>query len=257
MTGTSPQRRPLVGAALNGARSRGEHPSVPRTPAELAADTSAVVSAGADVVHVHAFDESGSETLAAGPCAAALRAIRAAAPRVPVSLTTSAAVEPDPQRRLALVTAWTDLPELVTANMGEPGIVELCEHLLGRGVGIEAGLLELGDVHAFVRSGLADRCVRVLVEPLDADPDDAVAHAAAMEDVLAAARIRLEQMHHGDGIASWAVSRRALARGHGLRTGLEDTTVLPDGRPAADNAALVRAAGAMLPWRTGGSRGEE
>jgi len=237
----------LVGAALNGARTRGEHPAVPRTPTELAPDTAAVVAAGADVVHVHAFDEGGAESLATGPCAAVLRAIRVASPGVTISLTTTAAIEPDPQRRLDLVAAWTDLPELVTANMGEPGIVELSEHLLGRGVGIEAGLLELGDAHAFVRSGLADRCVRVLVEPLDADPDDAVAHAAAMEDVLAAAQIRLEQMHHGEGIASWAVSRRAVARGHGIRTGLEDTTVLPDGSPPAGNAALVRAAVAMLP----------
>jgi uncharacterized protein (DUF849 family) len=39
---------------------------------------------------------------------------------------------------------------------------------------------------------------------------------------------------------------RALARGHGMRTGLEDITVLPDGRPAEDNADLVRTAAAML-----------
>jgi uncharacterized protein (DUF849 family) len=237
----------LVGAALNGARTRAEHPAVPRMPAELAVDARAVVAAGADVVHLHAFDESGAESLAAEPSAAALRAVRAAAPGVTISLTTTAAIEPDPQRRLDLVEAWTELPELVTANMGEPGIVELCEHLLARGVGVEAGLLGLDDAHAFARSGLAGRCVRVLVEPLDADPDDAVAHAVAMEDVLDAARIRLEQMHHGEGIASWAVARRAAARGHGIRAGLEDVTVLPDGRTAADNAALVRAAVAMLP----------
>jgi uncharacterized protein (DUF849 family) len=159
-----------------------------------------------------------------------------------VSLTTSASIEPDPERRLALVASWTELPELVTANQGEEGIAELCEHLLGRGVGIEAGLLELADAEAFVRSGLAERCTRVLVEPLDANPDAAVAHAAAIEDVLARGGVALEQMHHGDGVASWAVSARALGRGHGMRTGLEDTTLLPDGSPAPGNAALVRAA---------------
>jgi hypothetical protein len=37
------------------------------------------------------------------------------------------------------------LPDLVTANQGEPGIVTMCEHLLQRGVGIEAGLLALAD----------------------------------------------------------------------------------------------------------------
>ena len=67
-----------------------------------------------------------------------------------------------------------------------------------------------------------------------------------MEDLLVDAGIALEQVHHGDGIANWAVNARALARGHGIRTGLEDTTVLPDGQPAPDNAALVRAAAAMM-----------
>ena len=232
----------MLQAALNGARTDDEHPAIPRTADELASAAHAAVDAGADLVHVHAFDESGVETLAGDACGAALRAIRAMCPGVPISLTTSAAIEPDPRRRLALVHGWTELPHLVTANQGEDGIVELCDHLVERGVGIEAGLLGLEDAHRFVRAGIATRCVRVLVEPLDADPGTAVAHAAAMETVLADAGIGLEQVHHGDGIASWAVNRRALERGHGIRTGLEDTTVLPDGRLAADNADLVRAA---------------
>lgn len=236
----------MLQVALNGARTRDEHPAVPRTPGELAAAARGAVAAGAQVVHLHAVDASGAETLAAGPCAAALRAVRAACPGIPVSLTTTAAIEPDPRRRLGLIAGWKELPDLVTANQGEAGIRELCEHLVGRGVGVEAGLLGLSDAEAFVASGLAGSCARVLVEPLDADPDEAVAHAAAIEALLARAGIGLEQVHHGDGVASWAVNARALARGHGIRTGLEDTTVLPDGRPAPDNAALVRAAAAMM-----------
>jgi uncharacterized protein (DUF849 family) len=118
----------------------------------------------------------------------------------------------------------------------------LCELLLGRGVAIEAGLLSVADARAFVAAGIAPRCTRALIEPLDADPEDAVAHAGEMERVLVEGGVRLQQVHHGDGIASWAVNRRALARGHGIRTGLEDTTVLPDGRPAAGNGELVAAA---------------
>ena len=232
--------------ALNGARTDAEHPAIPRTPNELAVAARAAVDAGADVVHVHAFDADGVETLAPEPCAEALRAIRAVCPGVPISLTTSAAVEPDVRRRFELVDAWTELPELVTANQGEEGIVDLCSLLLARGVGIEAGLLELSDAEAFVRAGIADRCVRVMIEPLDADAADAVAHAAAIEDVVVAAGVTLEQVHHGEGLACWAVNERGLARGHGIRTGLEDTTVLPDGTLAPDNAALVRAAVAMF-----------
>jgi uncharacterized protein (DUF849 family) len=237
---------PILQAAINGSRTPAEHPAIPRTSGELAEATRAAVDAGAQLVHLHAYDADGVETLAGDPCAAAVRAVQAACPGVPISLTTSSGIEPDPRRRLELVTGWTELPELVTANMGEAGIVQLCAHLIERGVGIEAGLLSLDDAEAFVRSGLADRCARVLVEPLDADPAEAVAHAAAIEEVLAAAEITLEQVHHGDEVASWAVNARALSRGHGIRTGLEDTTVLPDGRKAPDNAALIRAAVALM-----------
>ena len=77
-----------------------------------------------------------------------------------MSLSTSAGIEPDPRRRLELVASWDVLPDLVTANQGEGGVPELCEHLIARGVGIEAGLLCVADAEAFVRSGLADRCIR-------------------------------------------------------------------------------------------------
>ena len=152
----------------------------------------------------------------------------------------------DPERRLALIASWQELPDLVTANMGENGIVEVCEHLLGRGVGIEAGLLSVDDAEAFVESPVAGLCTRVLVEPLDADPDEAVAHGSAIEAVVVDAGVELEQVHHGDLLASWAVSERGALRGHGIRTGLEDTTVLPDGTPARDNAELVRTAAMLL-----------
>lgn len=235
----------LIEACLNGARSAAEHPAVPRTPSELASEARAAVDAGAGVVHFHVYDEAGEETLEAGPCAAAVIAVRAACPGVPISLTTSAAIEPDPGRRLDLISGWTVLPELVTANQGETGIVDLCSLLLSRGVGIEAGLLSVSDAQKFVGAGIAGRCERALVEPLDADPGAAMAHAAAIEQVLADAEIELEQAHHGDMLASWYVIARAIPRGHGVRAGLEDSTVLPDGRLAGGNADLVRAAAQM------------
>jgi uncharacterized protein (DUF849 family) len=235
----------LLKACLNGSRTASEHPAIPRTPAELAAEGLAAVRAGARVLHLHPYDESGAETFAAEPCAAALRAVRAACPGVPVSLSTSERIETHPGR-LERIARWTELPDLVSANQGEAGILDVCELLLARGVGIEAGLLRLADAERFVNAGLAGRCVRVLIEPLDADPGEAVAHAAAMEDVLSRAGVTLEQVHHGDDIATWHVMARAVRRGHGIRAGLEDTTRLPDGRRAPDNASLVTLAARML-----------
>jgi uncharacterized protein (DUF849 family) len=236
----------LLQVALNGHRTPADHPAIPRTPEELAGEARASVEAGAHVLHVHAYDGE-EETLAAEPCAAMVRAIRESCPGVPISQTTALYIAgDDPERRLALVAVWQELPELVTANQGEEQIVELCEHLLGHGVGIEAGLLSVSDAEAFVESPIAGRCTRVLVEPLDADPEVAIGNAAAMEAVLAEAGIELEQVHHGDLIASWAVSERAARRGHGIRSGLEDVPVLPDGTLARDNAELVRTAAKLL-----------
>lgn len=236
----------LLQVALNGHRTPAEHPAIPRTPEELAREGRASVEAGAHVLHVHAY-EDGEETLAAEPCAAMVRAIREACPGVPISQTTALYIAgDDPERRLTLISAWSELPDLVTANQGEEGIVELCKDLLRSGVGIEAGLLSVADAEAFVESPIAGRCTRVLVEPLDADPEVAVANAAAIETLLAEAGIELERVHHGDLIASWAVSERAARRGHGIRTGLEDVPVLPDGTLARDNAQLVRTAAKLL-----------
>jgi uncharacterized protein (DUF849 family) len=235
-------------AALNGDRI---HPAAPRTPAALAEAARAAVDAGAQSVHVHAFDDAGQETLDGTACAKVLRAIRSLCPEAPISLTTSAAIVKDPKQRFRIVEAWKEMPDLVTANQGEPGIVELCELLLSRGVAIEAGLLSAEDAEAFVRAGLADRCRRVLIEALDADPETAVRHAARMEEIVLSAGIPLEQVHHGYDTACWAVNRRALDRGHGIRTGLEDITLLPDGKPARDNADLVAAAARLIRSRRG------
>lgn len=229
--------------ALNGDST---HPATPRTPAAIAEAAHQCVAAGAQSVHVHAFDPFARETLDGAHCADVLRAIRARCPESPISLTTSATIMRDPAARFKTIDAWRELPDLVTANQGEPGIVALCELLLSRGVGIEAGLLTSDDARAFVRSGLTDRCRRVLIEPLDADPTMAVQHAAQMEEIVLSAGIALPQVHHGYGIACWAVNRRALERGHGIRTGLEDVTLLPDGRSARDNAELVAAAARLI-----------
>ncbi|SNB77457.1 Uncharacterized conserved protein, DUF849 family [Arboricoccus pini] len=235
--------RTFLQAALNGNR---DHPATPKRPEEIAREAKAAVAAGAQSLHFHPYAPDGRETFDAAHCAAAIRAVRAACPGISLSLSTSATIEPDPAIRHARIAAWTDWPDLVTANQGEAGIVELCQLLLSRGVAIEAGNLCLDDARAFIVSGLAPQCHRVMIEPLDTDIGAAVTHARAMSRLILDAGIALQQVHHGEGIASWAVNRRALAEGHAIRTGLEDVDVLPDGRPAQGNGELVAAAAALI-----------
>jgi uncharacterized protein (DUF849 family) len=233
----------FVQAALNG---DSKHPAAPHRADEIAQDAKSAVAAGAASVHIHAFKDDGAETLDGDVCAKVLRATRRECPGIPISLTTSAAIVEDPVRRLEIVSSWTELPDLVTVNQGEEGITPLCELLLSRGVGLEAGLLSVEDARKFVAAPPHLRWRRVLVEPLDVDPEEAVRHAGKMEDILFAAGIALEQVHHGYGIACWAVNQRAITRGHGIRTGLEDVVVLQDAQHAEGNAQLVRAAISMI-----------
>jgi uncharacterized protein (DUF849 family) len=229
--------------ALNGDTT---HPAMPRTAQEIARDAADCVAAGATLLHLHAFDDDGAESLAAGPVGRMLRAVRAACPGIPLNVTTFAAIVPDPRERLSLVSSWTELPDLVAANQGEAGIDEVSEVLARRGVGIEACVLSTSDAERFVRKGGHDRFVRLVVEPLLEDVDEALALDAEMEALIAAADVRLPQLHHGIGAASWQVSRRALARGHAIRTGLEDTSVLEDGSAATSNVQLAVAAAALV-----------
>ena len=242
----------LVKACLNGGRSRAEHDAVPLSPAELAADARRAVAAGARALHVHPRRPDGTETLEPAECAAAVAAIRRSCPTVPLGLSTGAWI--DPGRRLELVAAWTALPDFVSVNLAEDGTDELVGVLGRRGIPAEAGLASVADVERLARSPLALTAVRVLVEiDGEEDPGRAVAAAAAIDDALDEASIELPRLHHGGGIATWAVLDAALARGRDVRVGLEDTLVLPDGSRARDNAQLVAAAVALASARGAGS----
>jgi uncharacterized protein (DUF849 family) len=225
----------LIQAALNGARRPDEHPALPTTPEQLAADARAAVAEGARSLHFHPRDASGAESLEDEHVAAALRAVRSAVPGVEVSLSTGLWIAGD--RRLELIAGWTELPELVSINLSEPGWEQLAELVSGRGIGIEAGLGSAFDAEALVASAL--RPARVLVEIDDEglQPEAAVAAAAAIDAALG--DHDAPRLHHGMGPATWAVIEAAQPLGHDVRIGLEDVLTLPDGEPAAGNAALV------------------
>jgi uncharacterized protein (DUF849 family) len=229
----------MLQACLNGQRPRDEHPAVPVTPEDLAADARRAVEAGAAQVHVHPrLPGGGRDTAEPGAVAETLRAIRAECPGVPVGLTTGLwTTDGDADRRHAWVAAWKELPDYASVNLFEPGSAELCELLAERGVGIEAGVWTLDDARLLLERGLDP--LRVLVETGDGGAEDPVAAAAEIDEVLTGAGLTAPQLHHGAGPSTWPVLDAAIARGRDIRIGLEDTVSMPDGSPAADNAELV------------------
>jgi uncharacterized protein (DUF849 family) len=231
-----------IKACLNGSRRPGDHPALPLTPEQTAADAARVVAAGAAAVHVHTRDAEGRQSLAAADVDATVRAVRARVPGLAIGVTTGAWIERDPERRLALVRDWTDLPDFASVNFSEDGAAALARLLLERGVGVEAGLWSPDDARALVAAGLGGACVRLLIEPRDRDAAAALATARAIEAALDDAGVGTPRLLHGGGPAAWAVLRDALRRGLQTRIGLEDTLELPDGRRTAGNAELMAAA---------------
>lgn len=238
----------VIQAALNGSTSRTLHSAVPLTSSELAASAVAAQAAGAGLIHIHPRDGYGAQTLAASFVLPAVAAVRDAT-GLPVGVTTGIwTVDGEPGRRLELLEDWTgpDRPDFVSINVNEPGIEPLADLVSSLGIGIEAGVWTADEARQLGECSFRDRLLRVMVVPVDRNPADAVATAAEISAELDRLGITAPQLHHGYGAATWDVLRAAAGRGFHLRAGLEDTTVLPDGTPAPDNAALVSAAVSLL-----------
>lgn len=230
-----------IKACLNGGRSRGEHPAVPVTPAELAVAAAQAVAAGAEAVHVHPRDADGAESLEPADIGAAVAAVRASCPGTPVGVSTGLWITGgDVGRRHATVARWAELgtdrrPSFASVNVGEDGFAELAALLRGAGVGVEAGVWSPRDAERL--GGVP--VDRILIEILDTPAADAVAAADAVLDRLDVTGPRLL---HGEQDACWPLIAHAGRLGLPTRIGLEDTLVTDDGRPATGNADLVRRA---------------
>jgi uncharacterized protein (DUF849 family) len=233
----------LLQAALNGPWTKDDHPAVPLSADELARDAAACVAAGAGAVHLHPRDDEGRERLDAAVVDAVVERVRAAG--VPVGVSTGAWIEPDLERRVALVGAWT-APDYASVNLSEDGAGQVMGALLDAGVGIEAGVWSVEDAERLAATGLAARVLRVLVEPVDAGAG-ALAVVEAIHDALDRVGVSAPRLQHGDGEATWVLLRDATRRGIDTRIGLEDTQHEPDGTRTAGNEALVRAAAGFVP----------
>ena len=229
----------LIKAAINGTRTRTEHPAIPITPAQQAGEAAAAVAAGARAVHVHVRGSDGRESLAPEDVANALEAIRAACPGTPVGVSTGAWIVPDIRFRLSLIRAWDALPNFASVNIHEEGVLEVIRILLDRGVGVEAGIWTARAAETLLGSGLADECLRILIEPAE-EPGDARANLAGIEAALGP--VSRPRLLHGLGASAWEFVKLAAERTYDTRTGFEDTLTLPDGSLAESNAALVAAA---------------
>jgi uncharacterized protein (DUF849 family) len=232
----------VLQVCVNGARDIAEHPWLVADPAVIAEDAARSVAAGAQAIHVHPKDAAGKDSVDGGDVARWLRAVRAACPDVPVGVTTAAWAEPDVERRLAAIEAWTELPDFASVNWHEAGADAVAALLHSRGIGVEAGIWDAGGLEVWRASPVRGDCLRVLVELPDEAAEVVRDHAEGL-----IAHVLLEEpdmpiLLHGEEGSAWPAFDLAVELGHDTRIGLEDVLTLPDGMPASTNAAMVREA---------------
>src|SRR5438094_908962 len=71
-------------------------------------------------------------------------------------------------------------------------------------------------------SGLAQHCLRVLLEPPDQDADAALGVVTQLEAMLHGAGITIPRLLHGVGRTAWRIIDEAATRGYHTRVGFED-----------------------------------
>ena len=227
----------------NGARPVGGYPAVPMSPRHLARDARAVSALGVLSVHVHPRDRDGRESLDPGTIGAVTSAIRKAAPRTEIGVTTARWVEPDPGTRIEIIGQWGRLPaharpDVASVNVHEHGWQRVCAALDAAGIGVELGVWTSGDALQLKQAGLPrarSGCSPRSPSPIPISPWPRRTHPQALGPMPAPILL------HGEEAGAWPVLEYAQRNNLDTRIGLEDTLEGPDRlRRATSNEDLVR-----------------
>jgi 3-keto-5-aminohexanoate cleavage enzyme len=251
-----PYQPMVIDVALTGAvPTRADNPSLPMTPAEIAADVLACADAGAVNFHLHMRDEQGGPVHRLDLYEATIAAIRAVRTDLVLCVTTSSRVGSDLASRMIGMEVSADLrPEFASLSLGSfnfPRTVSVnppdqIRALLTRmnelGIRPEFEVFEAGMVNTLWQlrdeglvpeppvvnillgsSGSAPAFVSELARIVERLPADAVWAAA------------------GIGVFQRPMTIAAAVMGGNVRTGLEDNPRGDTGGPWS-NAAAVRLA---------------
>ena len=242
---------PLIMVAPNGARRRkADHPQLPITIEETAHTAAACAAAGAHALHAHIRDDAGAHSLDAGRYRDLLAACAAAAPTLPVQITTESAgiYAPAAQRQLLydLHPAWASIAVREAMADGDMKATRRLYHwAAAEGVRLQHIVYAPQEVRQ-LRQHLADgvlpagKCEVLFVlgqytPPVDGAPAMLQEFLAAYAELPAPKRF----MACAFGKAETACLQAAAAAAGDCRVGFENNLHNADGQMAKDNAERV------------------
>jgi 3-keto-5-aminohexanoate cleavage enzyme len=229
--------------------TRADNPTLPHTPAEIAADVAACAEAGASVCHLHVREEDGSPSSRRELFEETIALIRERTPIITM-VSTGGAVWMSIEERITGLEARPDLAGVETGSMnfGEDPFVtvpgdarRVVERATELGIGLEAEMFDVGHVVSAVR--MVERGELPL--PLRANLVFGVPGGIdAAPEALAAMLRPLAPGTHWSITVVGRHQRRMLALAilygaGGVRVGFEDGVYLRRGVLAAANGELV------------------
>ena len=240
----------IVMCAPNGARkTKGDHPALPISPAELATCAETIVDAGASIIHVHVRDEHGGHSLDVDRYRNATSAIRkTVGDRLVIQATTEACGIYEPEQQIAMVRALK--PEAVSVALrefcpdseSETDAAEFYAWMNAERIMAQHILYSPEEVSRF--ESLRERGVIC-----DERPFVLYVLGRYTTDLTGDIAELGRFVDKGSADTSWAVccfgateskaAGLAAAKGGHARVGFENNLLLPNGEQANDNAELV------------------
>jgi len=241
----------IIAVAPNGARrTHADHPKLPMTPSELASCVTDCLAAGAAMVHLHVRDAQGAHTLDPDSYRAAIDAIRdQVGDRIVIQATTEAVGRYSPTEQMAAVRALHPEAvslaprELVPEGSEETAAAAEFFHWLGEeGILTQYILYSDQDVARFddlVARGVVPGGPKFVLFVLGRYTPGQRSQPVDLLPFLAANRAGHAWAVCAFGPREAACAVTAAGLGGHARVGFENNLLLPDGRTAPDNTALV------------------
>ncbi len=252
-------REVMLMVAPNGARkTKADHPGLPLTPDELAAEAGACLEAGAAAIHLHVRDGEGRHSLEPADYLPAITAVREAAPEMVVQITTEAVGRYGPAEQMACVRAVVpEAASLALRELAPDDGKETLERLRGflrwmqvMDISPQFILYAPEEVERFLRlrsDGVIAFERPFLLFVLGRHSAEGISKPEELDPFVEVL---------GNAVAEWAVcafgpreaeiALHAARLGGHARIGFENNDRLPDGSVAESNADLVRAVRDLL-----------
>ena len=251
---TLPSRPALVIAiAPTGARkTKRDHPKLPISPAEIAAEAEACMTAGAAMIHLHVRDAEGGHTLDAEAYRPAIAALRdVVGDDLVVQMTTEAVGRYAAPEQIEAVRALrpeavsVSIAELIPDSQSEADAGDFFAWLAGEAILPQYILYspeEIVSYAGFRKRGIipdANHSVLFVLGRYAADQRSSPTDLLPFVEAQAAEQVDVPWMVCAFGEREGECMATAISLGGHARVGFENNQVGPDGKQAGGNADAV------------------